>query len=482
MFNRILIPLDGSESSESILAWVVPLAAQLDAEIILTTVVDIESSPESPDEAAESGRTPDAPEAEAVDGNGEVEDDQVYTAATRYLADIARQRIPASLSVTSHVIGGDPKDRIIAEAIAVEADLIAMGTHRASPIARGVLGSIADRVLRTSPIPVFLLRPGNLRGDLSAGVATPQMIENIVVPMDLATGSTAGLEAGTALATAVDARLRLITATSEAYVERPSIDSWHGRYYDGGQLRADARDYLEPFVTEAINRGINAEAIATSGNPARAIIRTTRDEPGSIVVMASSGLSRFRRWMIGSVTDKVVRGAECPVLVLPYIARPAAPEADSDPLTVGDIMTSPAITTTPDKTLGQAARLMIDHRIGSLPVVDEFGIFVGIITDNLFFPSEWYVPFSRERMYSVVDQSVSGPEGFPNSMETLRHRPVQEIMLGHRSTVSEDTKLTEAVKIMMRDSVSHLPVLKDGAVIGIVAFHDMLRLVTDDYD
>ncbi len=466
MFNRILIPLDGSEASESILAWIVPLAAQLDAEVILTTVVDTGSAPES----------------EAVDGSGEDKDEQVYTAATRYLSDIARQRVPASLSVTSHVIGGDPKDRIVAEAIASEADLIAMGTHRASPIARGVLGSIADRVLRTSPIPVFLLRPGDLRGDMTAGVATPQMIENIVIPMDPATGSTTGLEVGIALATAVDARLRLITATSEAYVERPSIDAWHGRYYDGGQLRADARDYLEPFVTEAITRGINAEAIATSGNPARAIIRTTRDEPGSIVVMASSGLSRFRRWMIGSVTDKVVRGAECPVLVLPYVARPATQETESDALTVGDIMTSPAITMTPDKTLGQAARLMIDHRIGSLPVVDEFGIFVGIITDNLFFPSEWHVPFSREPIYSVVDQSVSGPEGFPTSMEALRHRPVQEIMIESRSTVSEDTKLTDALKTMMRDSVSHLPVLKDGAVIGVVAFHDMLRLVTNDYD
>jgi nucleotide-binding universal stress UspA family protein len=84
----------------------------------------------------------------------------------------------------------------------------------------------------------------------------------------------------------------------------------------GGQLRDEARSYLTPYVEQAREMGIKAEGIAVSGSPANAIIRVAHEKPESIVVMTSHGLSGFHRWILGSVTDKVIRSAECPVLVV----------------------------------------------------------------------------------------------------------------------------------------------------------------------
>ncbi|MDA1258620.1 MAG: universal stress protein [Chloroflexi bacterium] len=310
MFKKILTPLDGSETSERVLAWAAPLAEKLKAELILTTVVEAEPVPATPITAG--GPRPDPPEVMAEREVRLGMYDRLHNAAMRYLESTARRLVPANVEVTFNVVSGNPEDEIVAQAIATEADLIAMATHRASPIARGVLGSIADRVVRSSPVSVLLLRPGNGRSSVTA----PQPIKNVIVPLDASPTSEMALDTAMAIALATDARLHLMTATVGTYIHGPRTGAPFGHLYTGGQMRADAREYLKPFVEEALDEGIEADAIAVSSSPARAIIRAAHEEPGTIVVMATHGLRGFQRWVLGSVTDQVIRGAECPVLIV----------------------------------------------------------------------------------------------------------------------------------------------------------------------
>jgi nucleotide-binding universal stress UspA family protein/predicted transcriptional regulator len=326
---------------------------------------------------------------------------------------------------------------------------------------------------------VLLLRPRRLSGGTEDAEAEYEPITNVVVPLDLSENSESVMESARGLADAMDARLRLVTATAGVYMEPPSWGAWRGHFYTGGQLRSEAREYLDKFVNEAADAGIDAESIAVSGDPEREIIRVARETPGSMVVMASSGLSRFRRWMIGSVTDKVVRGAECPVLVLPYVASPPTVETEADVIRVGEVMTSPAITVTGDATLEQAARLMVDNNIGSLPVIDDEDIIIGMITESLFVPAMRHLPFSRDPIYTVFDKPIGGVEDIPDALHSLRNRPIREIMTVGRASITEDAPLVEAVRLMMRDSVSHLPVHLAGKIVGVVALHDMLYLVAN---
>jgi hypothetical protein len=97
--------------------------------------------------------------------------------------------VPDSLTTKFHVTSGSPEEEIIAAAIAIDADLIAMATHRASWIARGVLGSVADRVVHSSPVSVLLLCPG----DKDALVSGPLNIKNVIVPLEVSPLSEAAV-------------------------------------------------------------------------------------------------------------------------------------------------------------------------------------------------------------------------------------------------------------------------------------------------
>ena len=81
------------------------------------------------------------------------------------------------------------------------------------------------------------------------------------------------------------------------------------------------------------------------------------------------------------------------------------PQSQSD-IPVSEIMTSPAITIHPDATLAEAAQLMIDHRIGCLPIVDEEDGLIGLLTERSFFPSERKLPFTNQRMAWLLGEWV----------------------------------------------------------------------------
>ena len=143
MYERILIPLDGSELAEAILPFAEKVAGPLDAEVVLLRVVE----PVAPGEAmAPAGLMP--PDTLSL---REAE-------AREYLAALASRLAAKGLRVQTVMRVGFPATEIAATAAARQADLITMSTHGRTGLRRVLFGSVAESVLRTASVPVLMVR------------------------------------------------------------------------------------------------------------------------------------------------------------------------------------------------------------------------------------------------------------------------------------------------------------------------------------
>lgn len=144
MYNKILVPLDGSELAEQILPHVIELAKCADAEVVLLRVPDVPTY----------DYLMTAPEL------GRAMREQSETETAEYLSRIGAQLRAQNLHVITRAANdGAVYSTILDVAQDVHADLIAMSTHGRGGLARMVMGSIADDVVRHATLPVLLVRP-----------------------------------------------------------------------------------------------------------------------------------------------------------------------------------------------------------------------------------------------------------------------------------------------------------------------------------
>lgn len=145
-------------------------------------------------------------------------------------------------------------------------------------------------------------------------------------------------------------------------------------------------------------------------------------------------------------------------------------------ITAEDIMTSPVITIASDASLADAARLLLDSRIGCLPVLDEGGEFLGLITDDSFFPREKQVPYTHERLGWLFGGWLGDIDQLAVILRSLRDRKLTDGLI-ERSPVAPDFPFRDLVKRLQTDGVHHVVVEKDGMIVGIISRHDMAKLV-----
>ena len=140
-------------------------------------------------------------------------------------------------------------------------------------------------------------------------------------------------------------------------------------------------------------------------------------------------------------------------------------------MNVASIMTRSLVSIEPDASIMQAIRLMLQNRISGLPVVDNSGMLVGIVTEgDLLRRTELGTQKRRPRWLEFL----IGP-GLANEYVHACGRKVNEVMTTTVRTVSEDTPLDEVVQIMESRRVKRLPVVRDGKPIGIVSRANLLR-------
>ena len=142
---------------------------------------------------------------------------------------------------------------------------------------------------------------------------------------------------------------------------------------------------------------------------------------------------------------------------------------------VSDIMTAPAVTVREDSTLEQVARVMLDHRIGGVPVIGEDGRLRGIITESDFSARNRPVPFSILELPNLFGHWLE--PAIERIYHEARGMTAGEVMTKRVMTVREDDPVAEAIRRMCESRVHRLPVVRDGVVVGVVARQDLLRLM-----
>jgi nucleotide-binding universal stress UspA family protein len=322
MFKKILVPLDGSEHSRKIVGWATGLAGALDAEIILLSVIDPEEI-----EILEATTRAGESKSESV-GNGGAVSSTVRTPsdvindaiahAERDLQIEAERVKSAGVSAKISVGAGSPAEVIVSEAHLREVDLIAMATRRESALARGVLGSVTDRVLHSTSTPILTLYPGEIH-DFDETNGGPK---RVIVPLDGSALSETAVQPAVEIAKAAGAEiifteiLRLpFFGVGVAGIEYGAGD-YSGDFGIEAQ-KAEIAEYLQGFVTDAEANGLKASANIRTGSPSQQIVEEAAEIDDSIVVMGSHGAGGLKRWVVGSVADKVIRSARRPVLVIP---------------------------------------------------------------------------------------------------------------------------------------------------------------------
>jgi nucleotide-binding universal stress UspA family protein len=296
-FRRILVPLDGSSHGEQALPYALTLANRASAPIELVHVHDPAETPYGPGDVEEAGERRARAYLEAV------------AESLRGLS-----RVP--LAVT--LLEGPIARSVLERARAASVDLVVLTTHGMGPLSRAWFGSVADELIRSARVPLLVVRPEEDEADL----ASERVLRRILVPLDGSELAEQALGPALALGAWMDAEYELLRVARPAREPGPDPFFSPARQVPDEEAEAEARAYLQG-VQERLARQTDRPVsvrVDSAGSVAQAIIDIGNARMFDLIGLSTQGRRRLSRMLLGSVADKVVRGASVPVLV----HRPAA--------------------------------------------------------------------------------------------------------------------------------------------------------------
>jgi len=153
---------------------------------------------------------------------------------------------------------------------------------------------------------------------------------------------------------------------------------------------------------------------------------------------------------------------------------------DETVVTAGELMTRDVAVVHPDTSLMEAVRLMARRGISGLPVVDDAGAIVGILTEGDLV--RWHEGYS-EKQARWLDMLAEGGNLAPSFLANIRdaRNKVKAVMSTGVVTVSEETPAREVARLMTSKSIKRVPVLRDGRLVGIVARSDLVRALAERF-
>lgn len=144
--------------------------------------------------------------------------------------------------------------------------------------------------------------------------------------------------------------------------------------------------------------------------------------------------------------------------------------------TVADVMTANPVSVKPEASLEDAIQLLAEHHIGGLPVIDDGGALVGILSESDLM---WQATGMEVPAYVVLLDSViylKSPKKYSEELHKVLGQSVQEVMTAKVITISPDQSMREAAHLMHDKRIRRLPVVNDqGQVVGILTRGDIVR-------
>ncbi len=285
MYENILFPVDDSEDSSEILHHVGELAHWADATIDLLFVADTTRDSVTVVE----NRVVDALVQEGED---------IVEEASKTLETLG-------LEHKTDVVQGNPAPTIVDYADRYGHDLIVMSTHGRKGLSRYLQGSVSEKVVRLSKVPVLTAR---MQPDEQ--LAFPY--ENVLVPTDGSAGATQAAQHGVAFAESLEATVHVLSVVDDASAGLDIRST--GSEQDHEQAATEA---IEEVITEAETHGVTDTVRQIEhGDPADAILSYIDANSIDVIVMGTTGRRGTDRILLGSVAEKTVRSAPVPVLTI----------------------------------------------------------------------------------------------------------------------------------------------------------------------
>lgn len=292
MIRNLLIPLDGYEQSEIVGRWAGRFAAVLGARISLLGVISRNGSTFGDIQ-------------QRVQSDTWKESDYIGSKVEAYLETIANEMADGDPKPDVHIRTGNPDSEIPKAALDLHSDAIVLATRRASVLSRAVLGSVTDKVIRSAAVPVIATNPESTM----TLVSSPDVPSQIIVTLDGSELSETAVETAIDIASQAGSKILFVRAVTGAFASEQSDELRRDR--------TECLDYLGAFRDQATASGVEADCRVTAGSPPKAIIDASKMDSSSVIMMTTHGRSGFKRAVLGSVADQVLRSSSVPVFVLP---------------------------------------------------------------------------------------------------------------------------------------------------------------------
>lgn len=299
MIDRILVPLDGSRVAEQILPHLRRLLHRQDAEVVLV-------------------RAAVPPPIE----NGLLIADVLLAASRDYLAEMQDRLRDQGARVRAVVRVGSPAGVILDVAEEERVTMIALATHGETGLKRLLAGSVAEAVLRRSPVPVLVIRPfwsyELLPGRTDGEELRP--MRSLLVPMDTPEEADQLLPPVIELARLFEARVVLLHVLKPEELKTGDVRA----------RQAEEESQLARLASRLENEKVEAQLLIAKGDPAKEILKAARANEIDLIAMSTHAKTGFLRLFSSGVTETVLRESTCPLLVV-HAPVPGTGRREQDP-------------------------------------------------------------------------------------------------------------------------------------------------------
>jgi nucleotide-binding universal stress UspA family protein len=291
MYERIMVPLDGSDAAEMALPYAEEITAKTGAELLLVSVTE-----------------------PSLDEKDHLYESYLERIAGRVLSELKNWGVAGEPTVDSEVLVGSHASEIIRYADERDVSLIVMASRGRSRKGPWHIGNIASKVLQATNRPVLLVRtPVD-----EMARKQHRLVKRILVPLDGSDVGEAALPWAVELAQQLEAELILYQVVKHVMVLATEGAAMSSEMYEEEEKfrRAAAKAYLEDIGKSALEKGLSISHALGSGPPADQIIDYAEANEIDLIAMSTHGRSGISRWVFGSVTDKVLHSGNTAVLTV----------------------------------------------------------------------------------------------------------------------------------------------------------------------
>lgn len=286
MYDRLLLPVDERTIESAVPHHVGELAHWADASVTLLYVADTTR--------------------DSVTVSGTDVIDSLAEQGQEVVAEVGGVLESLGVSYDTDVVQGGPAPTIVEYAESGGYDVVVMPTRGREGLSRYLLGSVTEKVVRLSSVPVLTTR---LRADEQ--VTFP--FESVLVATDGSAPATRAATHGVDLAAALDARLHVLSAVDDASSTLGSFADEEAKE----RREQGAREAIAAVAEQAANAGVeDVETHVVHDSPADAIVDTVEAHDIHAVVLGTTGRQGLDRILLGSVAEKTVRTCPVPVITV----------------------------------------------------------------------------------------------------------------------------------------------------------------------